>query len=388
MGESESETNCTLHNTVNNGSNSISRYNKLWDKIRHPQKISSLMSLNASNMSMSTAGAGGDGGDGKFNQSNSSTFNHIHNPTSYAQLAQRLENLKCIASALQYLHTDCHILFRDVKPDNIGFYRRYHPKCTCGHNAAATNNGTTGSGSGSGRKSEKSIYPECICYDEITKLFDFGLAKELKSKYRSKVGRHQYDDNGGCPYEHKYKLTSCTGSRRYMAPEVALAEPYNEKSDVYSFGMLLYQVSSLVTPFDGYSMGKHEREVLRGGYRPDVTLPLEGLGTSNDGGNKKGNNDNKWKSNLIQQEREQERILEEELKASSTLQHNSSSGGSSSSSSDKRNALLAIRTKRYWPRELSQLINECWEHHSHSRPSMKEVTERLDGIIIDLMHHL
>jgi len=40
-----------------------------------------------------------------------------------------------------------------------------------------------------------------------------------------------------------YKLTGETGSPRYMAPEIANSEPYNQKSDTYGFGLLLYYVS-------------------------------------------------------------------------------------------------------------------------------------------------
>ena len=40
------------------------------------------------------------------------------------------------------------------------------------------------------------------CY-EVVKLFDFGLAKELKEE--RKIGHNQY------------KATQCTGTRRYMA---------------------------------------------------------------------------------------------------------------------------------------------------------------------------
>ena len=57
-------------------------------------------------------------------------------------------------------------------------------------------------------------------------------------------------------------------SRRYMSPEVAFYEPYNCKADIYSFGVLLYEVSSLLQPFIGYTMDRHEDEVLRRGSRP------------------------------------------------------------------------------------------------------------------------
>mmetsp|Transcript_12555 Transcript_12555/g.18031 ORF Transcript_12555/g.18031 Transcript_12555/m.18031 type:complete len:566 (+) Transcript_12555:118-1815(+) len=148
-------------------------------------------------------------------------------------LAQRLTILKSIASALQYLHEN-NIIMRDVKPNNIGFY----------------NNGR----------------------DEVPKLFDFGLVKELKPSQRTsylpecpvvKIG------SGSVLHDYPvYKLTGRTGSRRYMSPEVAFSMPYNEKADVYSFGILLYEISSLLQPFKGFSLDTHEEQVLKRHHRP------------------------------------------------------------------------------------------------------------------------
>ena len=55
-----------------------------------------------------------------------------------------------------------------------------------------------------------------------------------------------------------------------MCPEVAFSHPYNRKADVYSFGMVLYELSTLVQPFEGYNVHRHEVEVLRGGGRPPL----------------------------------------------------------------------------------------------------------------------
>jgi serine/threonine protein kinase len=76
-----------------------------------------------------------------------------------------------MAKAIKYLH-DSGIIYRDLKPDNIGFSQ-----------------------------------------DGQLKLFDFGLAKRLEGVEKTRGGF--------------YNLTGNTGSLRYMAPEVANDEPYD-----------------------------------------------------------------------------------------------------------------------------------------------------------------
>ena len=65
-----------------------------------------------------------------------------------------------------------------------------------------------------------------------------------------------------------YKLTMSTGSLRYMAPEIAMEQPYNESCDVYSWGILYWQVCSLQTPYSRYTTRQHAERVVRGGERP------------------------------------------------------------------------------------------------------------------------
>ena len=98
-------------------------------------------------------------------------------------LQRRLETIALpIAEAMEYLHS-CHIIFRDLKPENMGF------------------------------DSEGTV-----------KLFDFGLARETNPSQR---------------------LTSMTGSREYMAPEVAQSQPYGLSADVFSFGVFLHECCTL-----------------------------------------------------------------------------------------------------------------------------------------------
>lgn len=202
----------------------------------------------------------------------------------------------------------------DFKPDNIGFYRKPHPN-------------------GSG-------------YTEIPQLFDFGLAKELKPKLLKASPNHRPGD-----VLDTYKLTGRSGSRRYMAPEVAFSAPYNEKVDVFSFGIVLYQVASLVTPFEGYSQYQHEKEVLCNGDRPNVKIPA----------GKRTLNKIRKSTNLSYEEW--------------TEQHNY----------EKQTKQLEACTKCVWTKDLKRLTQQCWHDDMRERPSMQEVETRLEGCIQELI---
>lgn len=117
-----------------------------------------------------------------------------------------------LASALHYLH-ELNVVYRDIKPDNIGFDVRGD-----------------------------------------VKIFDFGLAKEIDPTAKDSDGL--------------YHMTADTGSPRYMAPEVFLGKPYNELVDVYSFSILLWEILQLETPYEGYTMNMLTKKVIEGGVRP------------------------------------------------------------------------------------------------------------------------
>lgn len=105
------------------------------------------------------------------------------------------------------------IIYRDLKPDNIGFDVR----------------GTV-------------------------KLFDFGLSREFDPARANKQGQ--------------YLLTENTGSPRYMAPEVAFGQAYNELADVYSFSLLLWHIVKLESPFRKFSLPQLQQRVYKEGLRP------------------------------------------------------------------------------------------------------------------------
>ena len=155
----------------------------------------------------------GGGGGGELTLPSESTLRE--------HLCKRLKVAYCIADALDYLHTS-HIVFRDLKPANIGF--------------------------------------DC---NDCVKMFDFGFATSIAPLLSQ-------------PYDGYGPLTETCGTRRYMAPEVALKLGYGKEVDVYSFGMLLWEICALDRPFNSiHTVEAFHDVVVLCGKRPSLkTDPL------------------------------------------------------------------------------------------------------------------
>jgi serine/threonine protein kinase len=114
-----------------------------------------------------------------------------------------------IASAMAFLHSN-KIIYRDIKPQNIGF--------------DATGN---------------------------IRLLDFGLARV-----------HE---------EGERKLTGRTGSARYMAPEVARSQPYSFPADVHSYSILMWEVCTLQKAYaNAVSISRMQHQIAHGKVRPSL----------------------------------------------------------------------------------------------------------------------
>jgi serine/threonine protein kinase len=104
----------------------------------------------------------------------------------------------------------------------------------------------------------RDLKPQNIGLDDNgrVKMFDFGLAKELKPQFQVDIDQ--------------YKGRMETGSRRYMAPEVYSSDLYGLPADVYSFTVLFWQLLSLQLPFKGLSLEVYAHKVYVKKYRPAV----------------------------------------------------------------------------------------------------------------------
>lgn len=141
------------------------------------------------------------------------------NGTQTRQLwLERMLLLARLADAVRYLHSQ-RILFRDLKPENVG-----------------------------------------LDDNDVVKLFDFGLGKQMPEQ----------DGDENCDHNQTFRLTGETGTPRYMAPEVMLCKPYGYKVDVYSLGILIHEVLSLKTPFTNVPSGEFRTLVMEFGVRPEV----------------------------------------------------------------------------------------------------------------------
>lgn len=134
---------------------------------------------------------------------------------------QQVKVATAIADAMTFLHSK-NIVFRDLKPANVGFDER-----------------------------------------GIVKLFDFGFAVCIDKQTRtasSVVSGKSSDDD---------LLYDRAGTPRYMAPEVGLDMGYGPPADVYSFSILLWEIFALKKPFAKIkSATEFTKIVFQKGERP------------------------------------------------------------------------------------------------------------------------
>jgi serine/threonine-protein kinase len=115
-----------------------------------------------------------------------------------------------VANALNYAHEN-HVVHRDIKPANI-----------------------------------------MITLDRDVKIMDFGIAQ--------------------IPTGSRTQLGTVLGSPKYMAPEQVAGQPTDGRTDIFALGVVLYEMLTGVTPFNGDNLSAIMYKVLNEEPAPPSTL--------------------------------------------------------------------------------------------------------------------
>ena len=191
-----------------------------------------------------------------FEHINTNTLaNHIessilHNIIRPYDEIQYLTMARDIIQALDYLHNKADdkfiLIHRNISASNIGFNSYGTLKlmdfslCACVPRPVAYPTTTTTTTAATTKHTEYTAHIECAAHTAHT------------------------------PHTEVFDLAGSVGSLRYMAPEVAMNQPYNQSIDIYSFGVLLYEMIVGLRAYEGLEPDVFYREVIYGGSRPDL----------------------------------------------------------------------------------------------------------------------
>lgn len=86
------------------------------------------------------------------------------------------------------------------------------------------------------------------------KLTDFGLSRTIKKKHEI------------------YKMSGCTGTLRYMAPEIIFnnGEDYDLKIDIYSLALNFWFICTGKIPYSELDKNPHVIQLIQLDYRPEI----------------------------------------------------------------------------------------------------------------------
>ena len=240
-----------------------------------------------------------------YNNSNTTNINNTINNTTSPASSPYSNNAP---SQLCIIH-------RDLKPDNIA----PSPAALSSNNAPSQL-----------CIIHRDLKPDNIAFTSTgqLKLLDFGMSICIQ-RTTADNNSDSNDNNSTNSMTGTYDLTGQAGSYRYMAPENAYSQPYNEKVDIYAYGLIIYECYTYNIPYDNMTKDMLYDTVFKSPYfRPNFGLNLDQKLSRHSTGNLSGN--------------------------CSEL-----------------------------PPAFQQVISRCWSHESENRPSAEELVQWFTKAICD-----
>jgi serine/threonine protein kinase len=177
----------------------------------------------------------------------------------------------------------------------------------------------------------------------VLKVFDFDVARILPEKDVS---------NSTVPL---FQMTKRVGSPRYMSPECARGDPYNEKADVYTVGLLCYELLTLIKPYHDISPEQHDDAIFHNGARPALPHMMD-----------------------------HDKAVQAAAVLAKKMDHVNPTPGRVSAakvlSQSQKAALVPAKQPhvQFWSASLRTLVQRMWNQNIDQRPSMEQARRALE----------
>jgi len=283
-------------------------------------------------------------------------------------LGERVLALWDVSEGMKYLHSH-RILFRDLKTENVCSTTR--TRSSLGRTDTTRSERSNGTSESIFHTYHEKNHQHQPHQQQRMQIFDFGLAKECKSidRITSRTSKNIWPRNRQdlSSFYDTYRMTGLTGTLRIMAPEVIQCIPYGLSADAYSFGICMWEVfqgskCEFLSPADICCT----RSNIKGGHRS-----IRSNTPSSYYNERKENNNNSNKSD----------------DGKSTTENNNTTAKTNTNTKTVREQCtknIGIGVGIAMPKQLQNLMEQCWNDNPYERPTFHEISDKLKLILSEL----